>query len=420
MKPEAMKRLLICACACFVFVGSGRLEAQTKPSQAVEPCVGRATRDEPAPEDPAIPVTDWAASGEASQIPWTFQFKDPELRIDQRYEVGYSATIQSKDLGWSSDNQELVYVVGVMNSENTQVIPPKWTHQTFESAAGKNFRIEFAGCVFLQPGTFVAWAAVIDPKTQQHSLTTHRIRPPEFASELLPNANSLLPPAEFPDVTSEANARQIKPGPLSLPVSNRRQIDLDLVSVLSPVDQWPERTDLARSIDSRVLAATGVFSQTHLAAGSVSVFSIDAVNRNIAFEQRGIQDLDWGSIAAEFHNPKKLHTIAAPALKASKERGGVFRDQLNEILTEPGDRLRVMILITGSLLFERAGDIAPLKVEGDCNCKVYHVRFQVGKDDVFDDLGKILRPLKPKTFDVHSPQEFRKALAAILEDLNRL
>jgi hypothetical protein len=382
--------------------------------------VGKTTHDEPTTEDPAIPVMSWAASGEVSQISWNFRFKDPELRIDQRYELGYSATIQSKDLGWSSDDQELIYVVGVMNSDNMQVIPPKWTHQTFESAAGSNFRIELAGCVFLQPGNFTVWAAVVDPKTQQHSLTTHRVRPAEFAAELLPKMNALLPTAEFPDVTSEENGRQIKPGPLSMPVSNSRPIDLELVSILSPVDQWPEHADIARSVDSRVLAATGVLAQMRLGAGGVSVRAIDAVNRSIAFEQRDIQELNWGGITAEFHNPKKLHTIAAPALLAQKERGGFMRDRLSQALTEPRDGLRVMILITGSLLFERGSDIPPLKADEACNCRVYHVRFQVGKDDVFDDLSKIIKPVKPKTFDVHSPQEFRKALATIVEDLNRL
>src|SRR5262245_27029564 len=114
-----MKRLLIFAFALLVPTVDWRLHAQqtdlanvgrVMPSKIVEPCVDQTTRDERASEDPAIPVADWAASGDMSQIPWTTKFGSPELRIDQRYELSYSTTIQSKDLGWSSDDQQLLYV----------------------------------------------------------------------------------------------------------------------------------------------------------------------------------------------------------------------------------------------------------------------------------------------------------------------
>jgi hypothetical protein len=76
--------------------------------------------------------------------------------------------------------------------------------------------------------------------------------------------------------------------------------------------------------------------------------------------------------------------------------------------------------MSGSLTFEHGSDLSAVKWEGDCNCRIYHIRFRLTKDDVFDDLEKIIKPLRPKTFDVMSAIEFRKALGEIVEDLQGL
>jgi hypothetical protein len=48
---------------------------------------------------------------------------------------------------------------------------------------------------------------------------------------------------------------------------------------------------------------------------------------------------------------------------------------------------------------------------------IYHLRFQVNKDDVFDDLGRIIQSSRTKTFDIRSAYDFRKAIAEIARDL---
>jgi hypothetical protein len=82
--------------------------------------------------------------------------------------------------------------------------------------------------------------------------------------------------------------------------------------------------------------------------------------------------------------------------------------------------MRVFIVVSGSLLFAEGSDVKPLNWEGDCNCRVYHLRLKLNKDDVFDDLAKLMKPLHPRKFDIMTPRDFRKALADIVEDLNRL
>src|SRR5207244_1175443 len=108
------------------------------------------------------------------------------------------------------------------------------------------------------------------------------------------------------------------------------------------------------------------------------------------------------------------------ALETVKERSVFFRKSLNERLGGPSEPLRILVVITGLMQFERGSDLTPVSVQGDCHCRVYHVRLRLSKGDIFDDLEKLIKPLRPKTFDVASGHDMRKALAEIVHDLESL
>jgi hypothetical protein len=205
---------------------------------------------------------------------------------------------------------------------------------------------------------------------------------------------------------------------MTLPISGKRRLAVDLISTLSPVDQWDGRDDIARAINNRVLAATGILSQLHAPSGSMSAVLLDTVNRTVPFQQEGPQRLDWARLSANFTDARNRLTVAVPALQMLDQRSAFVQESLSQKLTDSGGTLRILILISGSVLFEKSSDVAPLKSRD--NCRIYHVHFQVSKEDVFDDLQRMLKPLRPKTFNVTTPQEFRKALGAIVQDLNRL
>jgi len=49
--------------------------------------------------------------------------------------------------------------------------------------------------------------------------------------------------------------------------------------------------------------------------------------------------------------------------------------------------------------------------------RVYHLQYQLGPNNVWDDLPRVLRELAPRRFELQNPEEFRRALARILADL---
>ena len=41
-------------------------------------------------------------------------------------------------------------------------------------------------------------------------------------------------------------------------------------------------------------------------------------------------------------------------------------------------------------------------------------------NDVFDEIEKIIKPLHPRTFNLLTPRDLRKAIAEIMDDLGKL
>lgn len=395
------------------------------PRRFTESCIAPLKNEDPSYDAASLPLTDWVSAGEVSQIPWKFQMQDPRLRLDQRYEVSFSSRIDKKDLRWSPEMpHELIYVTGIRSAGNEWVMPPKSVKYVFDQPSGEDvpdFRIVATDCVFVQPGEYSLWVAVFDPENGKRTVEERRIRTAVFKSDPLPQLNSRMPTAEFPKVDSESGpAIEIKPPEMALAVSNKRPLSIELVTLLSPSDQWSGRTDLIRWQNNRLLAVTGALSQLRPANGAVSLTAVDIVNRTTPFEQTEFSELDWPGLAAQFTKFGSDQVIALPALESAKKRSSFLREMLEARVAKPADKLRVLILISGSVEFERGSDLSAMKVPSDCNCRVYHLLVHANAGDAFDQVERLIKPLRPKSFDIESALEFREALGRIVQDLNGL
>jgi hypothetical protein len=368
-----------------------------------------------------FPIAEWLAGGETAQIPWKVQIGKPELRTDQRYEIGYYGSIETKDLEWPGDSEELLYVSGVSSPDGDWIIPPKAGRQIFESKSSADPRILFGDCMFVRPGDYTISVVVYDSHSGKHSVTKRHIRQPDFSDEPLPQLSNTLPPALFPTANGpDPKAPEATPGPLFLAVANKRPVAVQLISVVSPPDAWSARPDFIRWTNNRLLAAMSVFSQMKLENGSISALSLDLVNQTTRFEQRDLQELDWSGLADTLPKLADASKVTLTALETRKGRAVFFRNVLSERLAEKGAPLQIVVVLSGSVTFEKGSDLTPVVVDGDCDCRVYHIRFKLAIGDVYDDLEKLLKRLHPKTFNITSAHELRAALAEIVRDLHTL
>ena len=114
--------------------------------------------------------------------------------------------------------------------------------------------------------------------------------------------------------------------------------------------------------------------------------------------------------------------INAETLQSSKNNNTFFREFLNQRLSADSavaDGMRVLIVVTSPQLFESGSDLRPLQIEGDCNCRVYYLRFRLNVNDVFDQLEKFMKPLRPRVFNLITARDLRRAIAEIVQDLGK-
>ena len=394
--------------------------SRSAPKQVTERCLSQAMRSDVRFDPKEIPLMEWLAQPDTNQIPWKVYVPKPELRMDQRYELAYAVEVSRKNLKWSSGPEELRYISGISDENGKFLVEPKLGGQVFD-VVDKIDRIRFTDCAFLQPGNYVLWIALSDKNSARHNVVRRKIHIPEFSADELPNLLSSSPAAEFPEFVRNGQRTLPRAGPrFVLPVKNQTSMNVDVISTLSPADQWAGRVDIVRWIDNRVAYAAAALSQIQPSSGSVSTVALDLVNRSIPFQQRDARQLNWSDLASALTLSLEDYKVRLPALEALKQHGTFLRESISERLAMQSSQMRVLIFVSGSLSFERGSEASPIKLEGDCNCRAYFVRIRITKDDVFDDLEKVIKPLHPKTFDVLTPRDFRDALADIIADLGKM
>ena len=110
--------------------------------------------------------------------------------------------------------------------------------------------------------------------------------------------------------------------------------------------------------------------------------------------------------------------------------------------------MRVLIVLSAPMSFAPGEDLHPIKAAKDLNQRIFYIRYRPALVRRFpppdvdpfgrqrnmgrglprlpvnevqqDSLEGTLKPLDPRLFDVDSPEQFRKALAAILGEISRM
>jgi len=381
-----------------------------------------AAAQEPPPLDlRSIPISNWLDAGEHAEIPWSFVVRDPILRVDQRLEIAYTVRISGKNLNRIGADHEIFLVSRISSPDGEWLNQPEIVRHTAGQLAN-NVQLELVMRVVVKPGEYVLWSVLYDRKTGKHNVAKRRLRVSELRGDPLPDLYSRMPLVEFPDYREvSTDSLAFVNGELYLPIRNKRPLHVELISMLSPPEQWTGRNRIVRAHNDGTLGALAALSQMELMDGSLSITGLDLVRRQVLFEQRNFQSIEWKSLLQAMKKAQSLD-ISTEALQGAKNNGAFFREILNERLTTdlPADAMRVVIVVTSSRLFESGADLRPLQLEGDCNCRIYYLRFRLNVNDVFDQLEKFIKPLRPRIFNLLTARDLRKAIAEIVTDLAKL
>jgi hypothetical protein len=88
--------------------------------------------------------------------------------------------------------------------------------------------------------------------------------------------------------------------------------------------------------------------------------------------------------------------------------------------TSARDPLRVLIILGAPVDRGWRRKVTPVVVPANCRCRVYYLYSWWLGWGGYNDLGRVLKPLKPKVFRFYAAPDYRRALAKLVKELRQL
>ena len=408
-----------------------------------------------------VPFDKWVADGGQPQIHWTVNVSKPRLSAHQRLEARIEAHVDEKELAKRRGKGGLVMLVQLKDSEDrayqTHALLDLRNMKDTDSGSEALFSLD----AMIVPGTYALTLIAFDTSSGDHSVVKRSLRVDALPNDPLPQAWKDLPPVEFAPVVEAPDSWFLPPvmGRLHLPVESKQPVHIDLVMNASPPDDGDNpKTGVASNSNLAVLVpAVKALSQLGVGQGSLNVSVLDLMRRKTPLDQKVEGQLDWTPLKAaiEEANP---NVIDVRSLEHREQNAQFFISEVARKIAadssaeESGSKdPRVLIVLSGPMAFHSGADMHAIEASAPKNTRVFYFRYHsfmptlpvptpenfgmrqrrgLGPGDPPiqpraaheppDSLERTLRPLQPQLFDVWNPEEFRKALGKMLEEISRM
>src|SRR5262249_41263967 len=175
----------------------------------------------------SIPIEDWLKQIDREEIPWDTQTEKASVRMDQRIEARYTATIQAREAN-KLVGDDLYFIALITNRAGQWLIWPKVVHHVVETQLPSQSELRFSDSAFAQPGEYMLWLILYDAKTGRRNTVKHRFVVSNIEDDPLPNANKQLAEVDFPLLSDPEGGAVIQfTDDLTLLVRNKRSLRLD-------------------------------------------------------------------------------------------------------------------------------------------------------------------------------------------------
>jgi len=397
---------------------------------------------QPAPQsnpDINIPFEQWVAAGPRKDLPWKITVSPPRLDFDQRINLYIGVEILGKELARLGEAHEF-FVIARLSDEHGHTIEQNWLANKMETNLPKNSSISYRLSFFVVPGEYVLAVVLYDRVTNRYCVHKEGLHVAPIKNDPLPHAFSSLPRAQkIPPASGIDALRNAKlQSRLALPVRSRRPVHFEVLLVLGPWEQGSLKTSSPFTKFGFAVTVLHILSQLRPPDYSYHLTVVDAIRRQVLFEQKAGKELDWNgfqnSIAAI--NPD---LISAQALEGQNQGDMFLRDILLERLREqparPGsDPLKVFLLLGSPLSFPKNMEHEPIPQKAIDDLLFFQIRFAgysffrgvrrglrgaVGPPVAFnsslgEDLERTLQPAHPMQFGIIEPRDLREAIARII------
>jgi hypothetical protein len=400
-----------------------------------------------------IPFEQWLKERDQLGIRWTEHVSRAQLSTQQRLHAEVEVEIDGADLEKRRGRGQLVVFIQVNDQEGRRYR----SHGTIDLQKMKegvrHEYVTFTHGAFFLPGTYHLAVALLDTETKEHGVKQEVFQIPAFKSDPFPDAWRNLPPVEFVPPGDPPEGWHLPlTGRLHFPVTTERSAEIDVVINQTPSEYGAGSKGLRNRNLSVLIPALQVISQVDFQNSRLNVELLDLSRRRVTFRQNKVKSLDWSKLSDSLAETP-AGTIDVKSLEHRHEGAAFFVAEIKRrIETAPDShQARVLIVLSGPMVFESGEDLQPIRVESGTDCRVFYIRYyappvrpanlnmeragfphqrglgprgngpfpQTVASEA-DQLGPTLKPLSPRIFDVRSPEQFRKALSTILTGISTM
>jgi Cu/Ag efflux protein CusF len=419
----------------------------------------RAQNGSPDPVFAKYPLNEWLRSGERSPIRWAPQVSPARLSNHQRLMVQMGIQLDGAELADRPGKGRLLMLVQITGSEGRL-----WQNHgqiDFDKVAegARSQYLIYTFSAFVLPGDYRVALAVVDTVNGERGVREERLHVPPLRNDSLPDAWRGLPPVEFLSKADPPDSWYLPyiSTPLHLPLRTRRPVRIDVLVNLTPSERATGSLRAQSGNLSVLLPALKTISQLDLHNASLHIALLDLLHQRVTFHQDDVHTLDWPAMKDTL-SEKDTGTIDLKSLGERSRNAAFFVAEVGKRIAAAGEgQARALVVLSSSVEFEAGEDLHPIEAAPTPDRRVFYIRYHAllprpdrpagmahgghghmgmggmgsgpgewrrggyrGQEMQIDQLEPTLKPLAPRLFDVEGPEDFRKALAAILAEIARM
>jgi len=392
------------------------------------------------------PFDQWAAENQKPQIRWYIRVDPARLSPHQRIVTQLHATVDAAELRKHQGNGQILMLARIEDAAGHR-------YQTWNQTAiaqlhqGDTVRqLDWNISAFILPGDYVLLLAVCDTRTLEHSFVRRRLHIDAINSEPLPNMWKGLLPVEFLPVSGNPEAWYLPQmhSRIVLPVETQRPVRVELLVNTTPAA--PGSLNTFRQNMELVVPSMKVLMGIDPVGGGIGLSVVDLNRRALSFQQPDLRVMNgtWGDWL-------KLRPALAEARNATVDLNTLAgqHQMMDYLAAEAARRLapanpsdaaaHVLIVLSAPLSFTEQDKPPAPDVPPDPARRIFYIRYsplailrpvpgsevdysnlRVPLYPFTDDIERALKPMGARVFRVSKPEEFRKALAAILDEIGKM
>lgn len=371
----------------------------------------------------------WTGEGPQEEVPWKIHAESTGLSVYQRLSAMVVAEIDGRYLKQRTLPGDLIAQLQLTDRAGRV-----YRDHSILTIDGRKRDVRngayFAWYFFVLPGEYDLVLTLIDKATGKRNYAHRSLRIDNLNKDPLPEAWRDLPTVEFlrveepPDVYFHPESWSR----LRLPLASRHPVRIEVLANLTGTGRAMVSHRAYNFNLTSLLPILKTFSQMEVQNGALNVEVLDLVRRQVSFEQDDARNLDWPRLreAVTRADPTK---IDVHALQDVKHTAAFLRQEVARRLSagkDGTDATPVLVMISSAAFFDSLDDINDTLLPKECGCVVYYIRYSaVGMHyrisaSQFDNVKKVLKPLPVKGHYAESPQDLRRIMAEIMDDVSRM